>query len=139
MRMFSSRACKSHSEPIMKTNLFIRSLLVGVAALWFGFTAQAKDVTILNVSYDVTREFYQEYNAAFTAFWKEKTGDIVTVNQSHGGSSKQARAVIDGLQADVVTMNQQLDIDAIQERSGAIPAGWSSRLPNRSVPYTSTI
>ncbi len=123
----------------MKTNFIIRSLLVGVVGLSLAVAAQAKDVTILNVSYDVTREFYQDYNAAFTAFWKEKTGDVVTVNQSHGGSSKQARAVIDGLQADVVTMNQALDIDAIQERSGAIPANWSARLPNRSVPYTSTI
>lgn len=123
----------------MKTNSFIRSLFAGLVVLSLAVAGQAKDVTILNVSYDVTREFYQDYNTAFTAFWKERTGDTVTVNQSHGGSSKQARAVIDGLQVDVVTMNQALDIDAIQERSGAIPAGWSARLPNRSVPYTSTI
>lgn len=121
----------------MKRISLIRLLLTGMVALTL--KVSAKDVTILNVSYDVTREFYQEYNPLFAAFWKEKTGDVVTVNQSHGGSSKQARAVIDGLAADVVTMNQALDIDAIQERSGAIPAGWSARLPNRSVPYTSTI
>lgn len=122
----------------MKNKFFLRLLAVGFIALASGL-GQAKDVTILNVSYDVTREFYQEYNPLFAAHWKEKTGDTVTVNQSHGGSSKQARAVIDGQQADVVTMNQQLDIDAIQERSGAIVAGWAARLPNRSVPYTSTI
>jgi len=123
----------------MKNNFLIRSLFAVVVAASVVVAAPAKNVTILNVSYDVTREFYQEYNQLFTAHWKEKTGDTITVNQSHGGSSKQARAVIDGLQADVVTMNQQLDIDAIQERSGVIPAGWAARLPNRSVPYTSTI
>jgi len=120
----------------MIAKLIIRSLLVALA---ISTGAHAKEIAILNVSYDVTREFYQEYNPLFAAFWKEKTGDAVTVNQSHGGSSKQARAVIDGLAADVVTMNQALDIDAIQERSGAIPTGWAARLPNRSVPYTSTI
>ena len=99
----------------------------------------AAEVRLLNVSYDVTREFYQEYNRLFAAYWKQKTGDTVTINQSHGGSSKQARAVIDGLDADVVTMNQALDIDMIHERAGLIPADWASRLPNHSVPYHSTI
>jgi len=106
---------------------------------YFTTAAPAKEIQLLNVSYDVTREFYQEFNPLFAAYWKQKSGDILTINQSHGGSSKQARAVIDGLQADVVTMNQPLDIDMIQERSHAIPANWASRLPNRSVPYTSTI
>ncbi len=73
----------------------------------------AADVKILNVSYDVTREFYQDYNAAFAAYWKDKSGDTVTVNQSHGGSSKQAQSVVNGLEADVVTMNQPLDIDIL--------------------------
>lgn len=99
----------------------------------------AKDIKLLNVSYDVTREFYQEYNATFAADWKAKTGDTLTINQSHGGSSKQSRAVIDGLEADVVTMNQALDIDMLHERARLIPADWAARLPNKSVPYTSTI
>ena len=102
-------------------------------------SASAADVKILNVSYDVTREFYQDFNAAFAAYWKEKTGDVVTVNQSHGGSSKQAQAVVNGLEADVVTMNQPLDIDILHTSGGWIQANWASRLPNKSVPYTSTI
>jgi sulfate transport system substrate-binding protein len=105
---------------------------------WLAGTASAADVKLLNVSYDVTREFYQDYNAAFAAYWKEKTGDIVTVNQSHGGSSKQALSVVNGLEADVVTMNQPPDIDILHSVD-LIPANWSSRLPNHSVPYTSTI
>ena len=99
----------------------------------------AADVKILNVSYDVTREFYQDYNAVFAAYWKEKTGDTVTVNQSHGGSSKQAQSVVNGLEADVVTMNQPPDIDILHTSGGLIPANWATRLPNKSVPYTSTI
>ncbi len=111
------------------------------ALLWLGLlaTTRAGEVTLLNVSYDVTREFYQEFNSRFTAYWKEKTGDTALINQSHGGSSKQARSVIDGLEADVVTMNQPLDIDLIQKQSGLLPARWASRLPNESVPFTSTI
>ena len=99
----------------------------------------AADVKILNVSYDVTREFYQDYNAAFAAYWKEKTGDTVTVSQSHGGSSKQAQSVVNGLEADVVTMNQPPDIDILHSVGNLIPVNWASRLPNKSVPYTSTI
>jgi sulfate transport system substrate-binding protein len=105
---------------------------------WPAGTADAADVKLLNVSYDVTREFYKDYNAAFAAYWKEKTGDNVTVNQSHGGSSKQAQSVVNGLEADVVTMNQPPDIDILHSVD-LIPANWSSRLPNNSVPYTSTI
>ena len=101
--------------------------------------AFAADVKILNVSYDVTREFYQDYNQAFAAYWKDKTGDTVTVSQSHGGSSKQAQSVVNGLEADVVTMNQPLDIDILHTSGGLIPANWATRLPNKSVPYTSTI
>jgi len=97
-----------------------------------------KAVTLLNVSYDPTRELYQDVNAAFAAFWKGKTGQTVTVQQSHGGSGKQARAVIDGLPADVVTLALAYDIDAIAER-GVIAKDWQKRLANNSSPYTSTI
>ncbi len=98
-----------------------------------------KAVTLLNVSYDPTRELYQEYNAAFAKYWKEKTGETVTLNQSHGGSSKQARAVIDGLQADVVTLALAYDIDAIAEQAKLLPPDWQKRLPHNSAPYTSTL
>jgi sulfate/thiosulfate transport system substrate-binding protein len=108
-------------------------------ALVFASAAQAKDLKLLNVSYDPTRELYQEVNAAFAKSWKEKTGDAVTIQQSHGGSGKQARAVIDGLQADVVTLALAYDIDAIAERAHLFPTDWQKRLPNNSAPYTSTI
>ncbi|MCF3638500.1 sulfate ABC transporter substrate-binding protein [Rhizobium sp. TRM95111] len=101
--------------------------------------AHAADISLLNVSYDPTREFYEAYNAAFASHWKEKTGDDVTVQQSHGGSGKQARAVIEGLEADVVTLALESDITAIVENSGRIAADWRARLPNNSAPYTSTI
>lgn len=93
---------------------------------------------LLNASYDVTREFYRDFNAAFAAHWKAQSGEEVTVQQSHGGSSKQVRSVIDGLDADVVTMNQAIDIDALVG-PGLIPASWADRLPNHSVPTNSTI
>jgi sulfate transport system substrate-binding protein len=102
------------------------------------FVASAADITLLNVSYDPTRELYQDFNASFAKQWKAKAGDTVTVKQSHGGSGKQARAVIDGLQADVVTLALAYDIDAISER-GLIAHNWQQRLPNHSVPYASTI
>ena len=94
--------------------------------------------TLLNVSYDPTRELYQDYNVAFAKYWKGKTGQDVTIQQSHGGSGKQARAVIDGQEADVVTLGVQSDIDAIQ-KAGLIDAGWQGKLPNNSIPYTSTV
>src|ERR1700728_770787 len=96
-------------------------------------------VTLLNVSYDPTRELYQDYNSAFAKYWKAKTGQAVTIQQSHGGSAAQARSVIDGLQADVVTLALAYDIDAISEKAKLLPANWQSRLPNNSTPYTSTI
>jgi sulfate transport system substrate-binding protein len=96
-------------------------------------------VTLLNVSYDPTRELYEDVNHAFTAFWKAKTGQDVTIRQSHGGSGKQARSVIDGLGADVVTLALAYDIDQIAEKGGLLPANWQSRLPDNSAPYTSTI
>jgi len=102
-------------------------------------TALAKEVTLLNVSYDPTRELYQDFNAAFAKYWKAKTGDDVKVNQSHGGSAKQARAVIDGLGADVVTLALAYDIDAIAQNAGRLPKEWQKRLPNNSSPYTSTV
>jgi len=122
----------------MKPTLRIqRLLLAGLAtlapALW------AKDITLLNVSYDPTRELYQDFNAAFAKHWKEKTGDTVIIRQSHGGSGKQARSVIDGLQADVVTLALAYDIDAIAEKAKLFPADWQKRLPHNSSPYTSTI
>jgi sulfate transport system substrate-binding protein len=112
-------------------------LAAAVAVPWL--TAAAAEGTILNVSYDVTREFYRDFNDAFIAHWKQQTGVTPTINQSHGGSSKQVRSVIDGLEADVVTMNQALDIDMLSQRGQLIPADWSARLHNHSVPYTSTI
>ena len=95
--------------------------------------------TLLNVSYDPTRELYKEINAAYAKYWKGRTGQTVTVNQSHGGSGKQARSVIDGLEADVVTLALAADIDEISERAKLLPANWQSRLPNNSTPYVSTI
>jgi sulfate transport system substrate-binding protein len=94
---------------------------------------------LLNVSYDPTRELYQQYNAAFVKYWKAKTGQDVVINQSHGGSGAQARAVIDGLQADVVTLGLAYDIDSIAEKSGLVAKDWQKKLPNSSTPYTSTI
>ncbi len=119
----------------------VRIGALAILALGIG-TAPAfaqKTVTLLNVSYDPTREFYQEYDAAFAKYWKAKTGEEATINQSHGGSGKQARAVIDGLEADVVTLALAYDIDAIQQKAGLIPKDWQSRLPHNSAPYTSTI
>jgi sulfate transport system substrate-binding protein len=98
-----------------------------------------KAVSLLNVSYDPTRELYEDFNRQFATFWKGKTGQDVTIRQSHGGSGKQARSVIDGLQADVVTLALAYDIDQIAEKAGLLPANWQSRLPNNSTPYTSTI
>lgn len=115
-------------------------VLLALCVLWAGLPAEtASGQTLLNVSYDPTREFYQEVNAAFARSWKAKTGQSVVVNQSHGGSGKQARAVIDGLEADVVTLALAYDIDAIARHGGAVQAGWQQRLPHNSTPYTSTI
>jgi len=114
--------------------------LVAIAlALVAGASALAKDVKLLNVSYDPTRELYEEYNKAFAAYWKNKTGDNVKIEQSHAGSGKQARSVIDGLAADVVTLALAYDVDSIAERGRLLPADWNKKLPNNSAPYTSTI
>src|SRR4051812_11645861 len=114
-------------------------LVLAVILLLIPGIATAGTVTLLNVSYDPTRELYQDYNAAFAKYWKAKTGNDVQIQQSHGGSSKQARAVIDGLEADVVTLALAYDIDAIAQNAKLLPANWQSRLPDNSSPYTSTI
>ena len=121
----------------MRRILSVLVLSVTVAAT--GLVAHAAGVTLLNVSYDPTRELYQDLNTAFAAQWKTKTGQDVTIHQSHGGSGKQARAVIDGLQADVVTLALAYDVDALSRIGKLIPADWQKRLPNNSTPYTSTI
>ncbi len=115
-----------------------RMVLAGAAAMAAPGMAEAASVTLLNASYDPTREFYKSYNALFAADWKRKTGQDVRINQSHDGSGKQARAVIDGLEADVVTLALAYDVDAIAQR-GLIARNWQSRLPDNSAPYTSTI
>ena len=120
-----------------------RSLMLAVATLAIGLTPlaapAAAPVELLNVSYDPTRELYRDIDAAFAAQWKAKTGQVVTIKQSHGGSGAQSRAVIDGLQADVVTLALAADIDAIADRAKALPANWQTRLPLNSTPYYSTI
>jgi sulfate/thiosulfate transport system substrate-binding protein len=119
-----------------------RSLTTAVAASLLALTslaATAKDVTLLNVSYDPTRELYQDFNKSFASYWKAKTGDTVTIKQSHGGSGKQARSVIDGLEADVVTLALAYDIDELSDKAKLIPADWQKRLTHNSSPYTSTI
>jgi len=123
----------------MKKTLLAIALLSAVFGATAPSVALAKDVEILNVSYDPTRELYVDFNKAFAAHWKAKTGDNVSIKQSHGGAGKQARAVIDGLQADVVTLALAYDIDAIHEKAKLIPKDWQARLPNNSSPYTSTI
>ena len=116
------------------------SALITVLALINPLSANAADEkTLLNVSYDPTRELYQQYNAAFAKYWQAKTGEKVSIKQSHGGSGKQARSVIDGLQADVVTLALASDVDAIHDKAKLLPADWQKRLPHNSSPYTSTI
>jgi sulfate/thiosulfate-binding protein len=132
-----------------KTLITRRSLVAGAGIAGAGAAAlpllggqafaAAQGTTLLNVSYDPTRELYKEINGAYAAYWKNKTGQAITINQSHGGSGKQARSVIDGLQADVVTLALAADIDEIAKRAKLLPTNWQSRLPNNSTPYTSTI
>src|SRR5436305_13433544 len=117
----------------------MKSLALSFLLLAGAAGAARGDVTLLNVSYDPTRELYQDFNAAFARHWKAQTGETVTVKQSHGGSGKQARSVIDGLEADVVTLGLAGDIDAISDKANLLPSNWQTRLPNNSVPYISTI
>ena len=121
----------------MKT--FALTLLLAGSVVPFGPPPTPKPVTLLNVSYDPTRELYEDFNQQFAAYWKNKTGQEVTIRQSHGGSGKQARSVIDDLEADVVTLALAYDIDQIADKGGLLPANWQTRLPNNSSPYTSTI
>ena len=115
-----------------------RFLVVGIVLTSVAGAAWA-DIELLNVSYDPTRELYQDLNAVFTRHWQAQTGEKVVIRQSHGGSGKQARSVIDGLEADVVTLALAYDVDMLQEKAQLLPADWQSRLPNNSCPYTSTI
>jgi sulfate/thiosulfate-binding protein len=128
-------------EWLMNIKTLWKTLITLSVVLAFAnpLTVHAEDITLLNVSYDPTRELYQEFNAAFAKHWLAKTGQSVSIKQSHGGSSKQARAVIDGLEGDVVTLALAYDIDAISEKARSIPANWQTRLPNNSTPYSSTI
>ena len=119
-----------------KVKHLILSIVLSLASL---AAIHAQDFNLLNVSYDPTRELYQDFNVSFAKYYKEKTGSAVTIKQSHGGSGKQARAVIDGLEADVVTLALAYDIDEIAERAKLLPADWQKALPNNSSPYTSTI
>ena len=118
----------------------MKSLVIISMAFGMGLLGgSAKEITLLNVSYDPTRELYQDYNAAFAKYWEGKTGEKITIQQSHGGSGKQARSVIDGLKADVVTLALAYDIDVIAEKAKLLSTDWQKRLPNNSAPYTSTI
>ena len=121
------------------TGFLKRAATVALAATVLAAPALRAETTLLNVSYDPTRELYDDYNKAFGQYWKQKTGKEVSIRQSHGGSGKQARTVIDGLPADVVTLALAYDIDALATQGKLLPANWQSRLPNNSSPYTSTI
>ena len=125
-------------RPKVLAGLLVGTLLALVLVAC-GARPGGRTVTLLNVSYDPTREFYDAVNAAFAAHWKLQSGDTVVINQSHGGSGKQARAVIDGLEADVVTLGLAYDIDALAQHAGLIPVDWQRRLPANSAPYTSTV
>jgi sulfate transport system substrate-binding protein len=122
----------------MKNN-FLTIVFAAVLAALASNNAHSKDINLLNVSYDPTRELYKEYNPVFASYWKAKTGDTVTINQSHGGGGKQARAVLEGLEADVVTLAIAYDIDQLYQKRKLIPENWQTLLPNNSSPYTSTI
>jgi sulfate/thiosulfate-binding protein len=118
---------------------FVRAAALGGVLSLASLSSALADTVLLNVSYDPTREFYKEFNAAFAEQWKKETGEAVKIQTSHGGSGKQARSVIDGLRADVVTLALDADVDAIVQHSGKIAGDWRSRLPDDSAPYTSTI
>src|SRR3954465_13330245 len=127
----------------MTQSNFNRRLLLALASAVFiggsAGVAQAAEVTLLNVSYDPTRELYVDFNKSFAEYWKKKTGDTVKIKQSHGGSGRQARSVIDGLAADVVTLALAADVDQIANQGKLLPVNWEERLPDHSAPYTSTI
>ncbi len=133
MRVFKFNLAKT---TMFKKNVLFSALISATVLLSSNALA---DSALLNVSYDVTREFYKDLNPAFIEYWKQKTGETVTINQSHGGSSKQARSVADGLEADIISMNQAPDIDILHDRAKLIPKDWQKRLPNASSPTSSTI
>ena len=133
--MLIAKNIKSNSKN--RFSRLVTTLVLGAASL-LPLTSHSADITLLNVSYDPTRELFLDVNQAFAKQWQAKTGDKVTIKQSHGGSGKQARSVIDGLDADVVTLALAYDTDAIAER-GLIAKNWQQRLPHRATPYTSTI
>jgi sulfate transport system substrate-binding protein len=138
--MFCSHAYNWRFELIpIKPDKTMKFLISLGLVLALALEVQAKEIKLLNVSYDPTRELYQEYNVAFAQYWKAKTGDDVVVSQSHGGSGKQAQSVINGLEADVVTLALAYDIDSISSQAKLLPADWSEKFPDKSTPYTSTI
>lgn len=138
-----SRKILLRTALILTLEIVLPVTSLGLALFPFGGDPQPalaqKNITLLNVSYDPTRELYQDFNAAFAQYWQAKTGDILTINQSHDGSGKQARSVIDGLEADVVTLALAYDIDEISQKAKLLPPDWQKRLPQNSSPYTSTI
>lgn len=126
-------------QTLRLSRLLATAVLIGSFSLSELAPVFAAEQTLLNVSYDPTRELYKDFNAAFAAKWKKDTGETVELKASHGGSGAQARSVIDGLNADVVTLALEGDIDAISKATNKIPADWNTKFPNKSVPYTSTI
>ncbi len=120
-------------------NKFTNIVFAAVLAVLAASEVRAAEINLLNVSYDPTRELYKDYNTAFAKYWKAKTGDTVTINQSHGGSGKQARSVLEGLEADVVTLALGYDVDVLYQKRKLIPENWQTLLPGNSSPYTSTI
>ena len=135
----TERAEPMRRRPTLHALSLTLTFALGAGAMTLAPSAQARDFTLLNVSYDPTRELYQDFNKAFAAHWKARTGDTVTVKASHGGSGKQARSVIDGLEADVVTLALAYDIDELSDQAKLLPRDWQKRLPHNSAPYTSTI
>lgn len=123
----------------MKKNYLGLSFIIATLALINPLNTSAAEISLLNVSYDPTRELYQDFNEAFAKYWQAKTGDNVTIKASHGGSGKQARAIVDGLEADVATLALAYDVDQLNEKAKLIPKDWQKRLPHNSSPYTSTI
>ena len=123
----------------MQLNFSIKYLLILIVTLTWTAAGRADEISLLNVSYDPTREFYEEYNRLFETHWKTLTGDTVHVNQSHGGSGKQARAILDGLEADVATLALSYDTDQLASKGSLLSHTWQQRLPHNSTPYTSTI
>lgn len=142
IRPYFHKVAAALSRKLLPRSLSSLLVCLGIGLIVLGLggcRSQDNELVLLNVSYDPTRELYRDVNAAFTQYWQEKTGQAVEIRQSHGGSGKQARSVIDGLEADVVTLALAYDIDVIAKKTGLIPENWQQRLPHRSCPYVSTI